>query len=99
MLSGINLFIFIFFGICGLVNALFALREIMLPAAPAIYIKASGCEDLEYTVRCALIFSRGDVVIILPESLKKNREFSLICNGLSRDEPRVRLYQTQKKGQ
>ncbi|MCH5325011.1 MAG: hypothetical protein J1E39_07320 [Eubacterium sp.] len=99
MLSGVCLFIFIFLGICGSVNALVALRELVLPAAHTVYIRASGCEDIEYKVRCALARGRGDVVVVFPESLKKNKEFTLICRGLLRDQPRVRLICTQRKGQ
>lgn len=99
MLGWISLFVPIFLVICGIIAVFNTVRELFLPPAPATYIKAADCDGLEYRVRRALLGSRGDVVVIIPARMVKNREFILICKALMRDEPRVRLLEYQRKGQ
>ncbi len=91
MLSGIELFIFIFLGICGAINALRALLELVLPAEGTVYLRVGSSDELECRVRAALLMCRGEVVIIPDKSKCDSEEFKFICERLTKDEPRVRI--------
>ncbi len=95
-MSGMGFFVFVFLGLIGSVSLLAAAKTLLLPTARTEYVSVFDCEDAEYRVRCALAESRGEVVVVLPEGAKKDRELLMICRGLLRDEPRLRLYGGEK---
>jgi len=88
-------FVFVFLGIAG------ALSVVSSLAAPdkkrrRTIVRPCSCDDVEYKVRTALK-SSSEVIVIIPDKMRENREFAAICKALIDDYPSVRCVSARKR--
>lgn len=84
-------FVFLFLGILGAANLVLSVGELFYAGnCQPTYIKHATPDDIECRVRDALKSTRGDVIIILTDTQRSQKELADICARLCTDNPRVR---------
>lgn len=99
IMNYICIFTLIFLGILGTVSCVNALGEMLTYNAvnyPPTVLRYCGEEQLEIRVRTLLKSTRGDIIILIPESADKRSEYFLIAQRLAEENGRVVLKRKKK---
>ncbi len=100
IMNGIYLcvFVFIFLGVLGAANLVLSIGELFHTGdCQPTYIKHATPDNIECRVRDALKNTRGDVIIIMTESQRSQKELTDICARLCADNPRVRTASAKRR--
>ncbi len=95
----ICIFTLIFLGILGTVSCVTALGEIITysdGSYPPIVLRYCGEAQLESRVRALLKTTKGDIIILIPDSADKNSEYFMIAKRLAGENGRVILKRKKK---
>ena len=99
IMNYICIFTLIFLGILGSVSCVTAIGEMLscgVTDYPPTVVRYCGEVQLESRVRALLKTTRGDIIVLIPENVRKNSEYFLIAKRLAEENGRVTLKRKKK---